>query len=639
MRELLLLPLFITAPADAPISLDAVRVGGWRDAAPQVQLSEAIQRAPGMMARSRENFAQDLQLSSRGFGSRAAFGVRGLRLYSDGVPLTMPDGQSQTGTLDLWTAESVELLRGPFSALLGNAAGGALLVRTETGGPHAAAGRLQAGSWGARRAAFKASGPGYGAAVSRFETGGFRAHSAATRDAFHSKTTVGPATLVVDALRQEAQDPLGLTRAQVEADPRAPAPAADLFNTRKTVEHAQAGLILEGEELRLLLYGGRRGVLQYQAVPVAAQAAPTSPGGVVDLDRSFGGADLSWRRAGFAVGASWDGQRDRRRGFQNFDGPRLGVKGALRRDEIDTVQALAAYAQARFEPHERWRLDAGVRAATLRFALRDRFTAAGNPDDSGSRRFSALSPAAGVLFRAAPWLRLYASGAGGFETPTFDELAYRPDGSPGLNPGLRPARSRHYEAGAKTDRARLALFQADTRDEIVVFSNTGGRSTFTNAARTRRRGAELSAQTPLGAGFAAHLAATWLEARYRPSGRRLPGAPDSFLFSELSWERSGLATAFEAARSGRVFVNDANSQSAAPYGRLNWRAAWSVEKGDWTFGPFVRVDNVTDTPAIGSVIVAETAGRFYEPAPARAWTAGLNVTWFFQGRHGKRQAH
>ena len=52
--------------------------------------------------------------------------MRGIQIYVDGIPSTMPDGQGQTNNIDIASLERVEVLRGPYSALYGNASGGVI---------------------------------------------------------------------------------------------------------------------------------------------------------------------------------------------------------------------------------------------------------------------------------------------------------------------------------------------------------------------------------------------------------------------------------------------------------------------------------------------------------------------------------
>jgi iron complex outermembrane receptor protein len=648
---------------DLPAAIDRVDAAAIREGRLQVNLSESLGRVPGVVVRNRQNYAQDLQVSSRGFGARASFGVRGVRLVADGIPATMPDGQGQAATFDLATAGRIEVLRGPFASLYGNSSGGVIQVFTADGPPRPEVEfALAAGSDGQRRTGVRLGGR-HGdldgvAGASRFRTDGWREHSAARRDQYNAKLSSalagGTLTLVASGLDQpDSQDPLGLTRAQFEDDPRQADPAALLFDTRKSVRQAQLGVVHEvavgrDDALQVRVHAGTRDVLQFLAQP---GDGPLASGGVVDLDRRYGGAGVRWTRTVrgerplvLSVGAERDALDERRRGHVN----ERGVQGALRRDEDDRVASTDGYALAEWRFAPAWSAAAGVRASRVAFESRDDYVTAANPDDSGSVAYSRTLPVAGIVFEPAPQWRLYASAGGGFETPTFTELAYRPGGEPGLNFALRPALSRHAELGAKArlgDGVRLAvaLFRIDTRDEIVVDSSAGGRTTFRNASRTRRDGLELSASGSLGAGFEGAVAYTRLDARFTqgfvsgsppvpvPAGSRLPGVPGSTLYAELVWRHaaSGFHAGAELQASGRVFVNDANTDAAAGWAVAGLRAGIERTLGAWRLSAFARVDNVGDHRYAGSVIVAEARGRWFEPAPGRTWLVGATATASF----------
>ncbi|MCI3951865.1 MAG: TonB-dependent receptor [Burkholderiales bacterium] len=647
---------------DLPVSIDAISARVIREDNPQVNLSEALNRVPGMVVQNRQNYAQDLQISSRGFGSRASFGVRGLRLIADGIPATMPDGQGQAASFNLSSAQRIEVMRGPFSTLYGNASGGVIQIFTADGPPEPTlSGGLYAGSYDTTKFGLQYGGTrgpfNYLIDASRFDTDGYREHSAARRDHVNAKFKLdagprGRFTFVLNALDQpETQDPLGLTAAQDAQDRRQAGTNALAFNTRKSVAQSQAGLVYDlpltsQDTLQARLYGGDRQVTQYLAIPLVFQSAPTHSGGVVDLDRGYRGAGLRLTRdmrlgdAPFIVsaGADYDHMAERRRGFIND----FGVAGEIKRDEDDTVSNTDFYLQAEWAVAPRWNVLAGVRHSRIRFESRDFFITVANPDDSGTVDFVRTTPAAGATFRLTPAVNLYANAGKGFETPTFAELAYRPGGATGLNFALKPARSTHYEAGVKAlvgtaSRVNLALFHIDVKDEIVVNSSSGGRTDFRNAARTRREGLELLWEGRLAHAFTAAIAYTLLDAKFTepftsgaatvPSGNRLPGVPPYTLFGEVVWRHtaSGFHAGVEGRRNGKVYVNDANSEFASTYTVWNLRAGFEQRGRNWRLTEFVRVDNVTDRRYIGSVIVSEGNGRFYEPAPERNFLVGLNA--------------
>ncbi len=649
---------------DVPAAIDSLDARAISEGKAQVNLSESLGRVPGIVVQNRQNYAQDLQVSSRGFGARSTFGVRGVRLIADGIPATMPDGQGQAATFALASAERIEVLRGPFSSLYGNASGGVVQVFTADGPPDPMlALTAMAGSYGTRKAGLLGGGQSgainYLADLARFETDGYRDHSHALRDTANVKVAMplagGRLTLVANALHQpDTQDPLGLSRAQYEADPRQVDPAAILFDTRKSIRQSQLGAVHDvaitaADSLQARLYGGTRRVTQFLG---QTGDTPLGSGGVVDLDRSYGGVGLRWTHAfsmaggaaTLTAGMDLDQLEERRRGYVND----FGSQGALRRDEDDTVANTDFYAQGEWRFAPAWSASLGARRSRVEFESRDHYVTGANPDDSGSQSYSRTTPVAGIVFRASPQWNAYANAGEGFETPTFAELAYRPGGATGLNFALKPARSRHGEVGLKGRlddglRVTAAIFRIDTRDEIVTNGNAGGRTDFKNASRTRRDGLELSADSRLGAGFEASLAGTWLDARFTeafttgspavtvPSGNRLPGVPPVVVHGELVWRHaaSGFHAGAEVHHAGRVFVNEANVDSAASYTVANLRVGIEGRVAGLLVRAFARVDNVTDRRYAGSVIVAEARGRYFEPAPERSFLVGFTASATF----------
>ena len=646
---------------DVPASVDTIDAATIHDGQPQVNLSETLSRIPGVFAANRQNYAQDLQISSRGFGARAAFGVRGVRLYQDGIPVTMPDGQGQTGSFSLLSAARIEILRGPFSALYGNASGGVISVFTEDPPDvpglevTAGGGSYGTGVFGVKLGARTAHVGGV-VAASEFVTDGYRDHSSARRDVTNAKLVfdAAPATRVTlignTQYQPETEDPLGLTREQWNENPRGVDPAAIQFDTRKTINQMQGGAAVDhrfSDDLQLHVdaYGGQRTIRQYLAF---SGIGATSAGGVPDLDRDYAGvgARLTWygrvldRPLAVTFGADADRQHERRKGFVNNN----GELGDLRRDEDDTVHSTDVYAQAEWDFAAQWSATVGIRTSNVRYGSDDHYITAQNPDDSGHQRFSDTSPVAGIVFHANDDLNAYLSYGEGFETPTFAEIAYRNGGS-GLNFALEPARSRATELGVKyrVDQRQwltAAIFNVDTKNEIVIDSATGGRTVFKNAPGTTRRGAEAEWDARFGYGLEAHVALTYLRARFSdpytsgsppvtvPSGSKLPGVPSKQAYGELAWVPAnlyGLDTALEVQYVDKLYVNDQNSDAAPSYAVMNARVGFTQTVGRATWKAFVRLNNLFDRNYAGSVIVGDTNGRYFEPAPGRNWFAGVRV--------------
>ena len=662
-------PVTVTATRREATVFDtpaAVSVRTAPDAAPGLNLSEWLGGIPGLLARDRQNYAQDTQVSIRGFGTRASFGIRGLRVFIDGIPATQPDGQSQLSHANLASAERVEVLRGPFSALYGNSSGGVIQVFSGDGGAPGEASfgatASDAGDWRASaglRTRWRDAGVVTG--LSQLRVDGFRPHSAAERTSFNARLhwpSAGEGTSLVfnhfDA--PDAEDPLGLDRAQFRADPGQTAPQAIAFDTRKSVRQSQLGgtwsRTLGATELRATAYAGQRDIEQFLAIPVFVQGNPLQSGGVVDLGSDYRGGEL--RLAGesrlaarplqWTAGVGWEGLVQQRRGFENFVGAQLGVRGRLRRDERNEVAAFDQFAQVDWRLAEDWSLLAGLRHSQVRFSSDDRYLAAGNPDDSGAVDFERWTPVAALQWRAQPTLNLHASLGTGFETPTLVELAYRPDGGSGLNLALQPARSRNLELGMKWRpragvSADLALFRIDTRDELVVATNSGGRASYANAARTRRQGVELELAAPLGEAMSLQLAWSGLDATMRQDylacsgapctvptqriarGTRLAGVPRSQ--GRLRWEgwRGDWRGFAEVRGVSAVTVNDAGSDRAAGYGLLDLGVTWSATP---RLDAFLRLDNALDRRHAGSVITNDGNGRYYEPGAPRTLWLGMD---------------
>ncbi|WP_271644355.1 TonB-dependent receptor family protein, partial [Acinetobacter baumannii] len=489
------------------------------DSSSQVNLTEVVKGIPSLQIRNRENYAQDLQLSMRGFGARSTFGVRGIRLYVDGIPATMPDGQGQTSNIDLSSLDHVEVLTGPFSSLYGNSSGGTILTSTKegqgkdsielsySGGSHdkSRAGLvLQGGAKGANE-------PSYIISSSYFDTDGYREHSGAEKVLNNAKLSWNlddgsKINWVTNYVKIHADDPQGLTHDQWNANPKQQVPFLKQFNVRKDIEQTQTGVtwskpINDKNELYAMAYLGNRQVTQYQSIPKSTQDASINhAGGVIDFERNYYGADFRWTgkellpNTTLSVGVALDAMDEDRKGFENFNlvngQPSYGVKGNLRRDEDNTLWNIDPYLQASWQFLPTWRLDTGVRYSNVHYKSEDNYLS--NGDDSGKTDYDKVLPSVALSWQILPELMAYVSYAKGFETPTFTEMAYRPDGQSGFNFDLTASTSDTYETGLKSQNQlgdfTLAVFQTKTKDDIVSAGNSNGRSTFRNADKTLREG-------------------------------------------------------------------------------------------------------------------------------------------------------
>lgn len=648
---------------DAPAAIHAVDQDTIQNAGPQVNLSESLNRVPGLTILNRQNYAQDLQVSIRGFGARSAFGLRGIRLLIDGIPATTPDGQGQGSSISLPSTERIEVLRGPLAQLYGNSSGGVIqaFTRDAPEQPEISA-SYYAGSFGMRRNDLQYAGRvgsiGLVADYSTFDTNGYRDNSKTERKQFNGKLSLGPdektrVNLIFNQFDMPlAQDPLGLTAAQLAANPQQAGTNAIARNVRKTVLQNQLGSSLvhtlsPDSAVTARAYYGTRDNLQFQAGDtwVGLARAYYGLGLQYNTQTKLGGTPVRW-----VAGYEFDRSREYRQG----GAAALGQKTSTTRMEDNQAENSDVFAQATAQLSEKFSVLGGVRYSTVRFFSSDYYLT--NGDGSGSNSFQATSPVLGLTYHATDTLNLYANYGKGFETPTLAEVAYNGSGAPAFNQSVKAATSQHYEVGVKwlpspTARLDFTLFQINASDEIVVASNTGGVSTFKNAPGTSRSGWELAGRTLLGSHVSALLSASAIDAQFSQAycpavvctpantvtaGNKLPGIPQNYLFGELLWAstamdsaarkpRLGSQVGVEVVSAGKLYANDLNTAVADGYSIWNLKAshAWSLGRGSLT--TYARLDNVSDQRYVGSVIVNQAASQFYEPAPGQNWTLGLRL--------------
>ncbi|MEG3191642.1 TonB-dependent receptor family protein [Lysobacter sp. D1-1-M9] len=641
-----------------------------RDGQRQVSLAETLGRVPGVTVLDRQNYAQDLQIQSRGFGARSTFGIRGIRLIVDGIPLSAADGQGQAGSFPLDTLDRIEVLRGPLALQYGNAAGGAIVGYTELDGDDRQSVEGWLGSDDSYRIGARIDGSDADDRLrwrvhgSRFETDGARPHSAAERSQFSAVAQWTPREgerlrLVLNALSQpDTQDPLGLTREAWQRDPHGTDPAAAEFDTRKRIENHQLGLgwqrdYAPGREAWVNGHRIHRDVMQFLSVPVFAQAPASSAGGVIDIMRRSSGVDAGhrWRdeRGAVAVGVELSRLNEARTGYENFigsasDEPVLGVRGRLRRNEDNRVDSREAYVIGDLTLTPQWTALGAVRHARLTFTSDDHYIVPGNGDGSGQTDYRETAASLGIA-RAFDSGEVFASIGRGFETPTITESAYRPDGESGFNRDLVPAHFVSAEIGARwrfaTATASIAAYRVDGEDEIVPAQSSGGRTSYANAGRTRRDGIEAGLDGRFGRQWSYVLTANFIRARFEQdfsyrvtrgqtevrtvdAGNRIPGIPSAHGYAELAWRTPSqrFSTAVEARVSDRIPTDDRNTDAAPGHARFSLRAQWRPHGAGGWYG-FARVDNLLDRDYIGSVIVNDGNGRFFEPGPGRSFTVGL----------------
>jgi len=658
---------------DAPASIFAIDADTLRSSGPQVNISDVLNRAPGVVALNRNNYAQDVQISIRGFGARSAFGVRGIRLITDGIPASMPDGQGQTSTISMTSTDRMEVLTGPLAQLYGNASGGVIQAFTrEAGDKPEAQVQMYAGSFGMTRTDWQVSqrsgNVGMVADYSTFAIEGYRANSDTRRQQLNSVITVDakPDTRIKFIINifdmPYAKDALGVTANQL-GTPSIAGNGALLGRTRKTVKQEQTGAVVEhtiNSDLKFLgrIYGGNRSNLQYQA---SSATPPTATGTWTGLDRQFEGLGLQVtgkahvfdnQKMNWIVGADFDHAQEQRQAGAATSGEK---SGALTRNELNEARNQDYFAQANWSLGERYTFTTGVRQSNVTLKSRDDMPA--GVDGSGSVNYSATSPILGLTWHAQDNLNLYINQGKGFETPTMSEVAYSGTSASiveKFNPTLLASRSKHLEIGTKwtpSSSARIdaAWFRIDTENEIVSVYSNAGKTTYANAAQTKRDGFEVALRNQLNAHWRSQASATFMNASYESgtasyspkNGNSLPAIPKRQLFTTLQWSQKGFAQAGQKPALGleagldlisrsSMWANDTNSSTAADYAlapgfsQLNARVRQRYQVGVARVEAFVGVDNVTNKDTISSVIVNQSKQQYFEPGLPRSWVVGLS---------------
>ena len=670
------LVLAVSAPALAQTGIDTLVVTGERTRdsvvgarildADQLQpgsradAAELLQGIAGVQADSRSNYAQDTRITLRGFGARSAFGVRGLDLQIDGIPLSMPDGQGQFSGAVLDGVSQISVLTGPVAALYGNGAGGVINLKTSAPQNNRIAVDTSADDDGLARqhvvAELRDAELGVRIQASHLTADGNRPHASAERDQFGAQvyyTLDNGAQAQYRFDKEDApllQDPLGLTQAQWQADPYQLNASAEFFNTRKSIEHQQNAFSLRQEQgdqrWQVALWQGDRHIQQYLALKGDVPAG--NSGGVVDLTRSFNGGNgnytwdfnLANQPASFTLGGEWSSMNDLRKGYVN----NAGVAGDLRRNELDEADNRDAYALLQWQANDAWEFLVGVRQSHIDLSIEDYFIISSkNADDSGEKIFNQHSESFATRYKINEHFSLHAALGNGFETPTLTETAYTNDFK-GFNNALDAATNHQQELGANYEykNATLSLtgFATQTQNELVVDQSDNGRTTYVNAAETERKGVEFSGSVASET-FDVRIALNYLDATYTQgqyAGLQLPGVAKINHYAQVNWlpfNNDLLKVGLSLNHRDQVATSDSNQTFAPPYtkvdfslsGKFNFAKA-SVQT-DW----WIKLANITNENYVGSVIVNQTTGgafnpstaRSFEPASGRSLSAGVTL--------------
>jgi iron complex outermembrane receptor protein len=633
----------------------------------QLALDESLTRVPGLFMQNRYNFAQDLRLSIRGFGARGQFGIRGVKVLVDGIPETLPDGLGSVDSIDLGATSQIEVIRGPSSALYGNASGGVISLTSEGGRdvPYAEL-RVAAGGYEFEKSQLKFGGEterlNYLVSVSDQELEGYR-----TQSVYENKLLTGRfdvdlgkdrslLTVVNFTDQPISDDPGGLTAAEVVSNPRGAAPGNLAFDAGESLEQQRLGFVYTTP-------AGERGTItarNYYAWRDFGNLLPVLNQGVVDLERDFVGGGVNYSYDGFwldrpnrfVVGADFDDQDDDRLRYDNV----AGVPGTLQFDQNEHVTSYGVFLQNELSLSQRVQLSFGVRYDEVEFEVTDRFLTNVTGDDSGSKKFTDTSPMAGLVVELTDAMNFYTTYSSAFETPTTTEFGL-PTGGGGFNQSLEPQLATNFEVGLRgaigeKQRYEVAVFTIDVEDELVgreIPTPTGGASgrlSFENAGETSRDGLELSWTMSPTDRIETTVSYTYSDFKYEHfienitvadpdgddrSGNTIAGTPENMLFAEFSYRAPrGWFIAADALYVDEQFSNTANTIVVADYTLANLRMGYEIELDSLILSPFLGVNNLSDETYTANARINAAASRYYEPGPGRTGYGGIAVNWKFR---------
>jgi len=635
-------------------------------------LDEALNLVPGVLAQSRFG-NQDVRVTIRGFGARGAGDrsnagtSRGIRVLTDGIPETEPDGRTSFDFVDLALTERVDVIRSNASSLWGNAAGGVINLTTAPQFDSSYASLEQmAGSFGLVRTVASAGARiGDGRIYTSFTNtslDGWRDHSDSRRSLLTAGiiAPVGARTLIgVQAMGTNNlfHIPGPLTQAEVDRDPRQANALYAQRNERRYNRLGRLGVTLEhrvndGNELAAMVFVNPKYLQRSER------------GTFRDFNRYHIGGNLVYRNfrpiggtvtSNLVVGAD-EAYQDGAILFYSLSPS--GTRGTeLRTDKREGANNFGVFVQEEVDIGELWAITGGVRYDNITYYSQDYLV----PSLDAHKAFSRVTPKLGVVFRPTRTRSFYANVGGGVEAPAGNETDAAPplDTVVGINPLLDPIRSTTYEAGTKQIVGfggfvqalsyDAALYYTDVRNEIVPYR--GGRFYFT-AGRARRMGAELGATVQAAHGVSLATALTFSDNRYqdyavdsvyygRPgrfadfSDNDVVGVPSFFYGSSLTaapaWA-AGFGVQLSVQGTSSYFADDANVVRIPAYTVANATVSFDRERVLGTrlgVRGFVAVNNLTNRTYVGSAFLNPDlvggAPAAFEPGIPRHYVVAISL--------------
>ena len=622
-----------------PASISVINLIPLQGMQQQLSLQEYLSAVPGVFSLNANNYAQDLRLSIRGFGSRAAFGIRGVKIIVDGIPETTPDGQGQVDNLPLGLLSRLEVLRGSSASLYGNAAGGVVYLNTlDSLQGESVQLRTTLGSYAYQNYQLIGNVKGEKTtavfALNRTVTDGFRVFSGLSQRILNTKIKhqINPNSSLTFQLNYtdspRAEDAGGLTLEESETDFRQARQRNVDFDTYEQIEQFKTGLRWQQQ------WNSRWSMDSYGFYSFRDfyGKLPFENGGIVDLFRNYYGVGsrLTFQETKqkhshqWQLGFDTSSQKDQRDRYQNL----AGKQGEQEFSQLEQFGNIGIF----LLDHIQWQ------KVLLSTGLRLDIQNLGADTVEEIQKYTVFNPSLGLSYALADQHRVYANFSTSFETPTLSELSANPNGGEGLNLDLMPSKAINYELGWKNRTSsgylEATTFYIESSNEILPYELEAfpGRAFYRNAGATSRFGLELAGSYQWNKWA---VQASMTQAQYRLEGldtanefegKKIPGIPSSQFFLQLKYRSaSDWQWVLSGEHSGAFFANDSNSVEIKAYQKVRFQGQKTVQTQWGKLDFFGGINNVLNTTYFDNIRLNAFGGRFYEPAPGRNFYFGLSL--------------
>lgn len=629
---------------NTPFSVSIKNFSTFQKSAEQFNISEYIEDVPGIFISNDNNYAQDSRISIRGFGSRANFGIRGIKLIVDGVPETTPDGQSQIDNLNLEIIEKVEVIRGVGSSLYGNSSAGIIKIKTlqELQNSFARIG-FSLGSNQQNKSQFflgqKYKKTSYTFLYSQTKSNGYRNNSGFKNNNLNinlfkkvnDKTNYGLSFNYVDS--PYAIDPGGLTTEEVEDNRKQARERNIIYDSKESIKHLKLSGSFEKKISNKLTFSK---YLFFSNRDFNGNI-PVKKGGTIKLDRKYWGLGASLlikNKFNTQIGFDLGNQKDLRKRYFNNE----GEIGALVLEQNEKFINYGIFLVTSLKLNS-FIINPGIRLDKNTISIDDRFLADGNSSDKIN--LNSLNPSLGINYKSNSFNRFFVNVSTGFETPTLNEFGSSPIGS-GFNKNLKSQNSINYELGFSKKsinnkfKLDLIYFNTSTKNEVLPYEDSQfpGQVFYNNAGKTQRSGIEFSGSYNYNnfwnfnssISIGRYLFDEFIDNEKNYSGNKIPGVPEKTMFFNVNYKNeSKLSVSLQLKVIGDLYANNSNSVKVDGFNRLNLKISKGINYKKITIDPFLIFKNILGTSYYDNIRINAFGARYYEPAAKANFYGGIKI--------------